>query len=73
MNDPFRRPPRFGTTDWAARKIRAMIDEDDRRKARRSGGSASQTAQVKTVDAAQATSGEVAADVPVYSQSQTHP
>ena len=23
MNDPFRRPPRVGTTDWAAQKIRA--------------------------------------------------
>lgn len=73
MNDPFRRPPRFGTTDWAGQKIRAMIDEDDRRKARRSGGSTSQTAQAKTLGAAQATSGEVASDVPVYSQSQTHP
>ncbi len=73
MNDAFRRPPRFGTTDWAAQKIRAMIDEDDRRKARRSGDSTWRTAQAKTSGAAQATSGVVASDVPVHSQSQTHP
>jgi hypothetical protein len=68
MNDPFRKPPRFGTTDWAAQKIRAIIDEEDRRKARRSGRSAAQIAQVRPVGVEEAASG-----VPVYPQSQTHP
>jgi lysozyme family protein len=73
MNDPFRRPPRFGTTDWAAQKIRAMLNEEDRRRTRRSSGSNSRTEQARAVHPATAASSEVRSDMSVYPQSQTHP
>ena len=30
MYDPFRESPQFGSADWAARKVRALLDEEER-------------------------------------------
>lgn len=49
MYAPFRRSPQFGSTDWAARKIRAMLDEEDRRRAAPARRAAVQTAESTAV------------------------
>jgi lysozyme family protein len=73
MYHPFRRPPRFGTTEWAAQRIRAIIDEEERRKAGRSGHSNLQTAQAQPFDETHADSAVAASDTSAYPQSQAHP
>lgn len=45
MYSPFNRLPQFGSTDWAARRIRNLLDDEDRRKARLTAQAASRAAQ----------------------------
>lgn len=76
MYDPFNRSPRFGSTDWAARKIRAMLDDEDRRKQAPSAQVASQAGQPSPLArdvSSQADTRDLASDQPTHAHRQSRP
>lgn len=76
MYDPFNRSPQFGSTDWAARKIRALLDDEDRRKHTLATQVASRTPQSSPLASdvmAQADTDEPASDQPTYAHRQSRP
>lgn len=72
MYDPFTGSPQFGSTDWAARKIRDLLDDEDRRKSRLT-AQAVPSSPATSADAAYPGADEGAPDQPAYIPRQSRP
>ncbi len=73
MYDPFKRRPEFGSTDWAAQKIRALLDDEDRRKARQAASRAGQSSSAPSDGSAYPSTDELAPHQPAYAHRQSRP
>jgi lysozyme family protein len=76
MYDAFRRRPQFGTTDWAAQKIRALLDDEDRQRARltvRAASRAARSSPATSDGSAYPSTDDVAPDQPAYAHRQSRP
>lgn len=76
MYDPFNRSPQFGSMDWAARRIRALLDDEDRKRMRllaQASSTAADSSPVTVADAAHPGMDQAAADEPAYIPRQSRP
>jgi len=76
MYDPFKGRPQFGSTDWAAQRIRTLLDDEDRRKARftaRAASRAGQSSPATPDGSAYPSTDELAPDQPADAHRQSRP